>query len=70
MSSVRDVIEVLPARPTREGAGVKLKRAVGYDQVPRFDPFLLLDDIHSTDPQDYVAGFPWHPIGASRPSPT
>lgn len=61
MSSVRDVIEILAARPTREGAGVRLKRAVGYDRVPRFDPFLLLDDIHSTDPQDYVAGFPWHP---------
>ncbi len=61
MSSSRDVTEVLPARPTLEGAGVRLKRAVGYDQVPRFDPFLLLDDIHSTDPQDYVAGFPWHP---------
>jgi len=61
MNSVRDVIEILPAKPTREGAGVRLKRAVGYDQVPRFDPFLLLDDIHSADPRDYVAGFPWHP---------
>ena len=44
-----------------EGAGVRLKRAFGYPQVPLFDPFLLLDDIHSFDPADYTAGFPWHP---------
>ena len=47
--------------PTVEGAGVKLKRAFGYHQVPELDPFLLLDDFHSRDEVDYVAGFPWHP---------
>jgi len=25
------------------------------------DPFLLLDDFHSDDPDDYIRGFPWHP---------
>jgi len=38
-----------------------LKRAFGYDQVPEFDPFLLLDDFHSDNERDYIAGFPWHP---------
>jgi redox-sensitive bicupin YhaK (pirin superfamily) len=49
------------SRPTIEGAGVRLKRAFGSDEVPLFDPFLLLDDFHSSKPEDYVAGFPWHP---------
>ena len=43
-----------------EGAGVRLKRAFGYAD-PSLDPFLLLDDFHSDNPQDYMAGFPWHP---------
>lgn len=43
-----------------EGAGVRLKRAFGYDE-PSLDPFLLLDDFHSKNPEDYIAGFPWHP---------
>lgn len=47
--------------PTIEGAGVHLKRGFGYHQVPRFDPFLMLDDFHTSDPQEYLAGFPWHP---------
>jgi hypothetical protein len=49
------------SRPTVEGAGVHLKRAFGYSQVPQFDPFLMLDDFHSSNPDDYLAGFPWHP---------
>jgi redox-sensitive bicupin YhaK (pirin superfamily) len=36
-------------------------RAFGYYEVTKLDPFLLLDDFHSADPRDYVAGFPWHP---------
>jgi hypothetical protein len=44
-----------------EGAGVRLHRVFGNEQVPRLDPFLLLDDFGSTDPADYLAGFPWHP---------
>ncbi|MBI4392652.1 MAG: pirin family protein [Euryarchaeota archaeon] len=57
----RPVAEILPARAAIEGAGVRLKRAFGHDQVPRLDPFLLLDDFRSQNPLDYVAGFPWHP---------
>jgi redox-sensitive bicupin YhaK (pirin superfamily) len=52
---------VIKSRPTIEGAGVHLKRAFGFGEVPTFDPFLLLDDFRSNDPQQYVKGFPWHP---------
>ena len=51
---------VARSRPTIEGAGVHLNRAFGYHD-PSLDPFLLLDDFHSDNPKDYVAGFPWHP---------
>jgi len=44
-----------------EGAGVRLNRVFGHAEAPRFDPFLLLDDFGSDNPDDYVAGFPWHP---------
>lgn len=58
---IRGVAEVLAARPTIEGAGVHLRRAFGGTEVPRLDPFLLLDDFRSENPADYIAGFPWHP---------
>jgi quercetin 2,3-dioxygenase len=57
---LRQVSEVLPARPTIEGAGVHLRRAFG-SATPKLDPFLLLDDFRSENPADFVAGFPWHP---------
>jgi quercetin 2,3-dioxygenase len=44
-----------------EGAGVHLRRAFGFSEAPRFDPFLLLDDFRSTEPRHYLKGFPWHP---------
>jgi len=47
--------------PTIEGAGVRLRRVFGFQHTPQFDPFLLLDDFHSDNPADYLAGFPWHP---------
>lgn len=47
--------------PSIDGAGVHLKRAFGNLQNLNLDPFLLLDDIHSNDPKDISAGFPWHP---------
>ena len=47
--------------PTLEGAGVKLRRAFGFGKTDGFDPFLLLDDFRNEDPDDYRAGFPWHP---------
>jgi redox-sensitive bicupin YhaK (pirin superfamily) len=44
-----------------EGAGVKLRRAFGFDDTSEFDPFLLFDDFRNDRPGDYRAGFPWHP---------
>jgi len=60
MSKIREVRVTLKSRSTMEGAGVRLKRAFGYAD-PTLDPFLLLDDFHSNNPNDYMAGFPWHP---------
>jgi len=60
MSKIREVRVSLKSRSTMEGAGVRLKRAFGYAD-PSLDPFLLLDDFHSNNPNDYMAGFPWHP---------
>jgi len=61
MTQIRRVSKVWKSQPTIEGAGVHLKRAFGFHQVPELDPFLLLDDFHSENPDDYMAGFPWHP---------
>ena len=58
---VRAVKSTWQSTPTLEGAGVHLKRAFGFSEVPRLDPFLLLDAFHSENPADYRAGFPWHP---------
>jgi len=60
MKSARKVSRIQLGRPTLEGAGVRLLRAFG-NADPLLDPFLLLDDFHSDDPRDYLAGFPWHP---------
>lgn len=57
----RDVTFVADAQPTVEGAGVRLRRALGARALPMLDPFLLLDEIHSDRPDDYLAGFPTHP---------
>ncbi|HBP37691.1 MAG TPA: pirin family protein [Clostridiales bacterium] len=46
---------------TSDGAGVKLRRVFGYHDVPRFDPYLMLDYFDSRHPEDYILGFPWHP---------
>jgi quercetin 2,3-dioxygenase len=61
MTKIRRITKVWQSKPTREGAGVRLRRAFGNDQVPEFDPFLLLDDFRGDDPADYLKGFPWHP---------
>jgi redox-sensitive bicupin YhaK (pirin superfamily) len=60
MDKTRKIKKITRSEPTIEGAGVRLKRAFGYSD-PDLDPFLLLDDFHSKNPEDYVAGFPWHP---------
>ncbi len=57
----RKIDKISTSKPTIEGAGVRLKRAFGYSEVPQLDPFLLLDDFRSDNPEDYIAGFPWHP---------
>ena len=61
MKQIREVSKVFRSKPTLEGAGVHLKRVFGYNEVPLFDPFLLLDHFGSDNPDDYLAGFPWHP---------
>ena len=59
--SLRPVRKIIQTKPTIEGAGVKLQRAFGFGQTKDFDPFLLLDDFRNDNPDDYLAGFPWHP---------
>lgn len=61
MDKNRKIVKTIRSKPTVEGAGVHLKRVFGFGEVPLFDPFLLLDDFRSTDPQQYIRGFPWHP---------
>lgn len=59
--SIRGVQQILKTTPTLEGAGVKLQRAFGFGKTKDFDPFLLFDDFRGDRPEDYLAGFPWHP---------
>ena len=59
--SIRPVKRVSQSTPTLEGAGVRLRRAFGFGDTSEFDPFLLLDDFRGDNPDDYLAGFPWHP---------
>jgi redox-sensitive bicupin YhaK (pirin superfamily) len=59
--SIRPVKRVVQTKPTIEGAGVKLQRAFGFGNTTDFDPFLLFDDFRNDKPEDYLAGFPWHP---------
>jgi redox-sensitive bicupin YhaK (pirin superfamily) len=61
MATNRKIRRVITSKPTIEGAGVHLRRAFGFVEVPDLDPFLLLDDFRSDDPSLYLAGFPWHP---------
>ena len=59
--SIRPVKRLVKSKPTLEGAGVHLRRAFGFGNTSEFDPFLLLDDFRNDVPEDYLAGFPWHP---------
>jgi hypothetical protein len=61
MKRTRKVKMVLKRQPTIEGAGVHLHRVFGFNESPRLDPFLMLDDFRSDTPEYYVKGFPWHP---------
>lgn len=57
----RVVERVIQPTPVIEGAGVRLRRSIATATLDYLDPFLLLDNFQSDDPDDYLAGFPWHP---------
>ncbi|KAA9132702.1 pirin family protein [Marinihelvus fidelis] len=57
----RPLARVIPAMATSDGAGVKLRRSIGANGGHRLDPFLMLDEFGTDNPQDYIAGFPPHP---------
>lgn len=57
----RNVKKVITGQNAVDGAGVRLVREIGHNDTTEFDPFLLLDAFDSTDPSDYIKGFPWHP---------
>jgi quercetin 2,3-dioxygenase len=59
--AIRPVKRLVKAKPTLEGAGVRLRRAFGFGFTADYDPFLLLDDFRNERPEDYLPGFPWHP---------
>jgi len=55
------VARIVPSSWSRDGAGVRLRRILGNRHLPMWDPFLLLDEMHSDRPEDFRAGFPTHP---------
>src|SRR5512133_335350 len=57
----RTVERVITPQPVIEGAGVRLKRSIATPTLDYVDPFLLFDHFGSDRPDDYLAGFPWHP---------
>src|SRR3954471_4020594 len=59
--TTRKLERVIPSVAASDGAGVKLRRSLGSSQLARHDPFLMLDEFFSDDPDDYLAGFPSHP---------
>ena len=59
--SIRAIKRVSQSKPTIEGAGVHLRRAFGFGNTSDFDPFLLFDDFRNDNPEEFLAGFPWHP---------
>lgn len=61
MSSLRTVLDTHVGQATSDGAGVRLTRVFGGARIERFDPFLMLDEFGSENPDEYIAGFPPHP---------
>jgi redox-sensitive bicupin YhaK (pirin superfamily) len=57
----RKCTQIVRGQNAIDGAGVHLRRVLGLRTVKDFDPFLMLDGFDSTDPEDYIRGFPWHP---------
>jgi len=58
--TARALVQTIPAQQTSDGAGVRLHRSLGAHQM-RVDPFLMLDEFSTENPDDYIAGFPPHP---------
>jgi redox-sensitive bicupin YhaK (pirin superfamily) len=58
---MRTLTQIIRSIPTSDGAGVKLRRSLGSQRGLYVDPFLMLDEFYSDDPDDYLAGFPSHP---------
>ncbi len=61
MPPFRKVLSIQAGQPTSDGAGVKLTRVFGGPGIEAFDPFLMLDEFGSENPDEYIAGFPPHP---------
>ena len=59
--TTRTLVQLIPSTPTSDGAGVKLRRSLGSQRGLYVDPFLMLDEFYSDNPDDYIAGFPSHP---------
>jgi quercetin 2,3-dioxygenase len=59
--NTRTLVHVIESMPTSDGAGVKLRRSLGSERGLHVDPFLMLDEFYSDNPDDYIAGFPSHP---------
>jgi len=60
-NGLRGIERIIRGQDTSDGAGVKLKRVIGSQEINQLDPFLLLDEFKNDDPDDYAAGFPDHP---------
>jgi hypothetical protein len=59
--NTRTLVHIIESMPTSDGAGVKLRRSLGSQRGLHVDPFLMLDEFYSDNPDDYIAGFPAHP---------
>ena len=59
--SKRTATQIIRGKQAVDGAGVHLRRVLGINNTKDFDPFLMLDGFDSTNPEDYIKGFPWHP---------
>ena len=61
MENDRKISRIIHGQPTSDGAGVRLTRIFGFYEQGLLDPFLMLDYFGSDNPDEYIAGFPWHP---------
>ncbi len=59
--NVREIVSTTPGLPATDGAGVRMTRIIGTQELDMLDPFLLLDAFESDRPDDYISGFPSHP---------